>query len=179
MKKTRLAGVTGVALAALLVAPAAAQAAQPSTALVAKKPAVGLTVPDTVKVGEPVTVKSVFKAKTKGCFAPYVQWGDEEVSIDTSNGNYPAVGMCIKNSSKAKFTTERDTHRHTYTEPGIYTIQVDAAAIPNGGAMVTSKGVKTKGKDALTATITVTGPNGEMPTQAVGDGQLAPSTANS
>jgi len=165
-RRIRTAGIASITAIALLSAPAAAMAAQPTSATAAKKPAVGITAPQTVKVGESVTLKSVFKAKTKDCFSPYIQWGDEEVTVVSTDGSFPTFGMCMKSSSKAKFKTEKDTEQHVYSEPGIYTIEVSAAAIPNGGGMLTTQGVKTKGKKKFSTQITVTGPNGELPPQA-------------
>jgi len=139
---------------------------------------VGITAPQTVKVGEPVTLKSVFRAKTKDCFSPYIEWGDEEVTVVSSDGTFPSFSMCMNGSKKAKFKTERDTEQHTYTKPGVYTIVATAAAIPNGGGLLTSKGVKTQGKKQFSTRITVTGPNGEMPTDTSAGSASPASTPN-
>lgn len=165
-RRIRTAGIASITAVALLGAPVAAIAAEPASAAATKKPAVGITAPQTVKVGEPVTLKTVFRAKTKDCFTPYIEWGDEDVKVDSSNGEFPSFGICMNGSKKAKFKTERDTEQHTYTKPGVYDIVATAAAIPNGGGLLTSKGVKTQGKKQFTTRITVTGPNGEMPDNA-------------
>lgn len=165
-RRLRTAGIASITAMALLGAPVAAIAAQPTSAPAAKKPAVGITAPQTVKVGEPVTLKTVFRAKTKDCFSPYIEWGDEEVKVVSSDGSFPSFGMCMTGSKKAKFKTERDTEQHTYTTPGVYEIVASAAVIPNGGGLLTSKGVKTQGKKQFSTRITVTGPNGEMPADA-------------
>lgn len=175
-RRLRTAGIASITAMALLGAPVAAIAAQPTSAPAAKKPAVGITAPQTVKVGEPVTLKTVFRAKTKDCFSPYIEWGDEEVKVVSSDGSFPSFGMCMTGSKKAKFKTQKDTEKHVYSEPGVYTIDVTAAAIPNGGGMLTTKGVKTKGKKKFSTQITVTGPNGELPPQASA-GNASPSAA--
>ena len=165
MTTFRSLGIAAVTAGALLVAPVSALAVEPAGAPAAKKPKVGLDAPKKVKVGQKVTATSVFKAKTSGCFEPSVDWGDGTVSqggisLDGNNGTVTfSLSGCSDSTGKPKFKLEKDTLKHTYTEPGVYTIEVGA------GAMM-GEAVKTKGKKKFTQRIIVTGPNGEMPANA-------------
>ena len=163
MTTFRSLGIAAVTAGALLVAPVSALAVEPAGAPAAKKPQVGLDAPKKVKVGQKVTATSVFKAKTSGCFEPSVDWGDGTVSqggVSIDGGNLTMnFSGCNKKAGKSKFKLEKDTHKHTYTEPGVYTIKVGADAM-------FGEAVKTKGKKRFTQRIIVTGPNGEMPANA-------------
>jgi hypothetical protein len=128
--------VIGIGVLALTMSVLVAPTAQ----AVPKKP--GLYGPTQVTAGQEVTYTAVFKgAGTKGgCFSPLFDYSDRNGGTSFILG-----GICLSSSKKTVFKRQVDKDKHVFAQPGVYTVTVDAAAMPNGGGSVQEKYARVKG----------------------------------
>lgn len=143
-----------VMTAAALTAAAAVLA--PAAQAAPKKP--GLYGPSEVTVGQEVTYTSVFKAapkKANGCFTPEFTFSDE-----TSSG--VGVWTCLnalQGGSAAKKSprpaTQVDEETHVFTQPGTYTVTVEAGALLSTSGVSNPKAAIVKGPKSYSMTVNV------------------------